>query len=88
MALVAQPFDCRDNDDRKNNRDDGDGSESDSSSDDEEKPQKKKVMFVRCKKCIDKKNMVSFRFLKDHITPGLIRIVSNLGRIFVESVLV
>ncbi|KAH7705285.1 hypothetical protein AAVH_27511 [Aphelenchoides avenae] len=57
MALVAQPFDCRDNDDRKNNRDDGDGSESDSSSDDEEKPQKKKVMFVRCKKCIDKKNM-------------------------------
>ncbi|KAH7712473.1 hypothetical protein AAVH_20194 [Aphelenchoides avenae] len=57
MAFVAQRFDRGGNDDRKNNRDDGDDSESDSSSDDEEKPQKKKVMFVRCKKCIDKKNM-------------------------------
>ncbi|KAH7698380.1 hypothetical protein AAVH_34528, partial [Aphelenchoides avenae] len=55
MALLAQPFDRRgDDDDWKNNRDDRNDSESGDSSD-EDKP-RKKVIFVRCVHCRDKKS--------------------------------
>lgn len=58
MALLAQPFDRRgDDDDWKNNRDDRNDSESGDSSD-EDKP-RKKVIFVRCVHCRDKKSAVS-----------------------------